>query len=95
MKSEARLNSLFEGRSIETVGTLEGADGREDGGGNKSQLIRHLLRVKRLQRSPPGKLTRTTMTNRTKTTRAMSRRESAVGREDMCCWRAESLVADK
>ena len=33
MKSEARLNSLFEGRSIETVGTLESADGREDGGG--------------------------------------------------------------
>ena len=31
MKSEARLNSLFEGRSTEPVGTLESADRREDG----------------------------------------------------------------
>ena len=30
-KSEARLNSLFDGRSTETAGTLESANGRENG----------------------------------------------------------------
>ena len=44
---------------------------------------------------PPGKLTRTTMTRRTKTTQAISRLKSADGREDLLCGQAEFFAADQ